>query len=74
MDDPKLPAISRPTVEDSLEKLRKNDSFLAIIAEMKSIREDQFRALKGAKKREVFEIVGCISAFDDLISMFEGAQ
>ena len=69
-----LPDVKRPSIEESLEKLRLNDSFLAVIAEMKGIREDQFKALKGAKKREVFEIVGCISALDDLISMFEGVQ
>ncbi len=72
MDDQPPPPPTKLTFEQSLERLRDNDGFRVVIQELRDLREEQFGALKEAKKRTVFEIVGAVSVLDDLIATFEG--
>ena len=74
METPELPKRISLTLEESVARLRDHDAFLVLTAELRSLRDDQFRALKGQTENTVFEIVGAVSMLDDLIALFEGVK
>lgn len=64
-----LPPESAPSLEESLKKLKGYQFFHVFVEELKRDREQQFFAMRGAKKRELHEIQGAMVKLSEIIDM-----
>ena len=67
MDKSQLPP-DQETIEDKLNRLKGLPDFQALVGDLAKRRDEGFRLMQGAKKRELHQIAGAMTQLDDLIA------
>ena len=59
-------------LDDKLVRLRELPDFRAVLEDIEARREEGFRAMKGAKSRELHQITGAMTALDEILAHYRG--